>query len=115
MADWGRYEELISELNIALYGFDVSKLPYAKQREVEELFRRKLQIESELESRKNTPQPSRELSEEEALRQRLVELKELEIEKIYENRKDSYLTNDDLEQVVKLMKDILKLSGGGNI
>lgn len=69
---WAEVDDLISRMNVDLYGFDISKLSVYEQKHVQKTS--KLRWELEAEADRRNPKPSPELSKIEQLETKKIEL-----------------------------------------
>ena len=99
---WKEDEEIIRRMNVALYGFDISKLSVKEQRLVEEQAKRRIEVETEL-ARRN-PKPERELSKAEELELRRLQILEAKLDKITKGRPTRELSNRELEKQLKVLR-----------
>ncbi|PRS16529.1 hypothetical protein C6W27_09005 [Bacillus paralicheniformis] len=76
---WADIDDTISRTNVALYGFDISKLSVKEQRTVEEQFRKRWELEEERERRHPTPPPK--MTKAERLEKKRLELKITKLDK----------------------------------
>lgn len=106
---WNEAEDVIRRMNVALYGFDISKLSYKEQELVKQQAERRRELE-EMKERMN-PKPKPVLSKAEELEVRRLQVLEAKFGKIAKGRPVKELSNDDLERQLEVLKDMVKTKG----
>ncbi|MEK4406679.1 hypothetical protein MKZ26_20145 [Sporosarcina sp. FSL K6-6792] len=107
---WDSTDEVIRRMNVALYGFDISKLSVKEQKFVEESAVKRWELEEEAARRDQKPSPV--LSDAKRLEKRRVEVLEAKIEKIAGGKPLKQLSNEQLEKQLKIMRRIYEWKGG---
>ncbi|WEA43809.1 hypothetical protein [Priestia aryabhattai] len=101
-------EEILRRLDVALYGVDLSKLSAQERKSVKESTHRRWELEAEAERRNPKPRPI--LSQAEELELRRFQMLEAKFEKVAKGRPLKELSNNDLEEQLKILQTIVKRS-----
>ncbi|MGX6441861.1 hypothetical protein ACWM35_01340 [Neobacillus sp. K501] len=108
MKRW-KTEEIIRRLNVALHGFDISKLSVQEQRFVEEQAKRRLELQAAKE--RLQPKHEQKLSKAEELEERRLRTLWAKFEKVTNGRPVKELSNADLEKQSKILRSIVGRKG----
>lgn len=105
-----RTKGIISRMNTILYGFDTSQLPPKEAKAAEEVADRRRVLEEKIRKREDYYRKT-ELSQEEVLRNRLDSLYEAKIKKVTKGAPLKWQTNEQLEEVLEIMRLYVRASG----
>lgn len=99
-------DEIERTMNVALYGFDISKLSVKEQQFVIETARKRRELEAEAERR--NPKPLPEMTEAERLEYRWNEAMWAKFEKVADGKSMKNVSNEELEEQLKIMRSIVE-------
>jgi hypothetical protein len=107
---WEEIDKVISKLSIALYGIDTTKLNWREEQAFIETWKKRRQLEAELERRNPKPKPV--LLKEEELQQRRENLLWAKFEKVRNKKPLSETKNSELREQLQILSSIVTVLGG---